>query len=126
MKIFISLLLAGLAVVISGFPRVSMRIKGHTILNMASTLKRQTTENGNVEAARVVVKKIPELNSIRHAANSISRSKASKDFCQKSGGYPNNEVKDSIYTVLMAYSSRAITQSQNIYNYQENCKNCEV
>jgi len=92
---------------------------------MVSTYKRSTAQGQNVEAARVVVKKIPELSTIRQVANASNRTKASEEYCQKSGGYPSDEVKDSIYTMLMAYSSRAITRSQNIYNYQENCKNCE-
>ena len=122
---FLVLLLACVAVIVAGYQRAATWIRHNRMVLKMTSLYKPTVQNRTVEATRVVVKKIPDLNSIRQAANACSRTKSSKDFCQKTGGYPSHEVKDSIYTMLMAYSSRAITQSQNIYNYQENCKNCE-
>ena len=127
MSVLSLLLLACVAAVVAGYQRATTWTRhSRLVLQMTSIDNKPTAKNRYVEATRVVIKKIPDLNSIRQAANACSRTDESREFCSKTGGYPSHKVKDSIYTVLMAYSSRAITRSQNIYNYQENCKNCEV
>ena len=60
--------------------------------------------------ARHVVRQIPSLDQIESKANNIEHNRASKEFCRRSGGYPDVEVKHEIYMQLYSSALKAFTE----------------
>lgn len=43
---------------------------------------------------------VPSINELDNAVRTSTRTRASKEFCIKSCGYPNREVKEGVYLLL--------------------------
>ena len=65
-----------------------------------------------LEERRISVIAVPSLREIEEAAKISERSKASKTFCSRSGGYPDLDVKDGIYLLLWASMTHNLHQEQ--------------
>ena len=82
------------------------------------SLRRQMLSNRKapinvvVEERKISVKAVPSLSEIETAAKNSERSKASKTFCSRSGGYPDLDVKDGIYLLLWASMTHNLQQTQ--------------
>lgn len=70
-----------------------------------------------LEERRISIVTVPSIREIEDAAKTSERSKASKTFCTRSGGYPDLDVKDGIYLLLWA------SMTQNLHNTQLRSKN---
>jgi hypothetical protein len=44
--------------------------------------------------------KIPSLTTIKETAKRTERTRSSKVFCQKTGGYPSKDIQNSLYSYL--------------------------
>jgi len=47
---------------------------------------------------------VPSLNEIKATIASSKRTKKSKEFCVRTGGYPDNNIKANIYNYILASS----------------------
>jgi hypothetical protein len=54
------------------------------------------------ELSKIVHKRVPSIHEIVHTAKRIDKTSASKSFFRHSGGYPDSDVKERIYTLLWA------------------------
>ena len=54
------------------------------------------------------IRKIPDLASIRKMSMQSERSDSSKRYCIRSGGYPNDSVKENVYLFLWACAAQNI------------------
>jgi len=45
---------------------------------------------------------VPKLENIKTTIMNSKRTQQSKEFCIRSGGYPDNDIKDDIYKYLLA------------------------
>ena len=45
---------------------------------------------------------VPELQAIKTSISETKRSQQSKEFCIRSGGYPNNDIKYTMYKYIAA------------------------
>ena len=48
---------------------------------------------------------VPKLENIKTTIMNSKRTQQSKEFCIRSGGYPDNDIKDDIYKYLLASAS---------------------
>lgn len=54
------------------------------------------------EEASLRLTEVPNLSSLAHDAQMVERTPASKDYCRKTGGYPNADVKMKLYQYIVA------------------------
>ena len=73
---------------------------------------RKVPVSVTVEERKISVKAVPSLSEIEVAAKNSERSKASKTFCSRSGGYPDLDVKEGIYLLLWASMTHNLQQTQ--------------
>ena len=65
-----------------------------------------------VEARQVYTVEVPDITEIEDRAINSKRSSSSKDFCTRSGGYPDIDIKTDIYTLLYATQIRTFKEKQ--------------
>lgn len=57
---------------------------------------------------RSVAVEVPNIEAVEAKARRCEHTTSSKQFCRKSGGYPDLEIKKDIYTLLWASSVQAL------------------
>ena len=65
-----------------------------------------------VEPRQVYTVEIPNITEIEYRAIHSKRSSSSKQFCTRSGGYPDIDLKTDIYTLLYATQIRNFKEKQ--------------
>lgn len=60
-------------------------------------------DNANSQLTHHVIE-VPRLEDIKATINSSKRTQQSKEFCIRSGGYPDNNIKNDMYNFLLATS----------------------
>ena len=65
-----------------------------------------------VESRQVYTVEIPDISEIENRAIHSKRSSSSKEFCTRSGGYPDVDIKTDIYTLLYATQIRNYKEKQ--------------
>jgi hypothetical protein len=56
----------------------------------------------NVEESPINIREVPSLSEIQKLAKQTEKTVDSLSYCQYSGGYPNESVKESVYLKLWA------------------------
>lgn len=66
----------------------------------------------NVEESPIDIREVPSLSAIQKLAKQTEKTVDSLSYCQYSGGYPNESIKESVYLKLWACLTHELNTMQ--------------